>query len=92
MIRNYTYYYQGGICGEKQWGIYIKIEEKLSKNWGKIEEKLIFPQPLETNPCSPYKYVPPWLLSNLGHYQQLVPTLVIMIWKKNCQTVLKLIF
>ena len=23
---------QGGICGEEQWGIYIKIEEKLRKN------------------------------------------------------------
>ena len=38
--------WQGGICGEKQWGINIKIEEKLTKNGGKSEEKLIIPRPL----------------------------------------------
>ena len=60
---------QGGICGEKQWGIYIKIEGKLSKNWGKIEEKLIFPQPLGTIPLSPYKYHPDNTLQNWPYYK-----------------------
>ena len=42
-----TSFSQGGICGKKQWGINIKIEEKL-----------IVPQPGGQSPCPPYKYLP----------------------------------
>ena len=46
---------QVDICREKQWGINIKIEDKLTKNGGKIE-KFIFPRPLGTIPMSSYQW------------------------------------